>query len=305
MPGYNQYSMEPGQGSSPPSASSSGGAAAGGGGMIGGIISGVNGIVSNIISRNDQMHANRENNKQFWYSKMFDNWYNSPKEVVARLKAAGINPAVAYGGINNPASSGAPPERGVTKMDGDSVSNGVNSAVSLMQLDNMKAQRGLITAQTANVNADTLNKSEQSGIPTATKAGLWTRLFSDMAESQSRRDNYAAATKRSNSMLAGDLRAQETENTLKKSQTVGTDRDNFRKLLENNNLPKRLNAELTESYARTIKLVEEGNEAQARAEVAQSLKNVKKTGAGSSFIGELTTLFFKALENRGLFKSPK
>lgn len=226
MPGYNQYSQLSGQsGGSPPSQSNSDGGG-GGGGLIGGIIGSVGGIVSNIVNRNDQMHANRENNKQFWFSKMYDNWYNSPSQQMERLKAAGLNPNLVYGsGANVPASGGSPPERQAPRMDGNAINAGMHSGVAIAQLANLAAQKQLTEAQTRNVDADTKNKPLQ-GLATiagtastdAQRQMAWTRSFAELSKMQSENDNIRANTNSTNSRLAPDIESTRAGTKLKSIQ---------------------------------------------------------------------------------------
>lgn len=88
---------------------------------IGGAAGGLLSSISSAISANKQIKAQKEENalnRQFnadeaqksrdFELDMFNrtNSYNDPKQVVARLSKAGLNPALAFGGFQNAAFGG-------------------------------------------------------------------------------------------------------------------------------------------------------------------------------------------------------
>lgn len=106
-----------------------------------------------------QRHANLENwrrqdrlnnlNLEMYH---YDNWYNSPAEQMARMRAAGLNPGLMYGGSGSVATSMTPPEmKGSTDIapqmsglptvsDALSLSTAVNqSKLALAQADYYKS----------------------------------------------------------------------------------------------------------------------------------------------------------------------
>lgn len=87
---------------------------AGGAAILSGAIQGASGIFSGIGARKRQREQNKANMKmaEYAYNKELEQWnrqnaYNSPQAQMARLKAAGINPHLAYsnGSIANQAGT--------------------------------------------------------------------------------------------------------------------------------------------------------------------------------------------------------
>lgn len=133
-----------------------------------------------IGSNNFQMSVNRaERNFQremadYMYQKDLEMWhemnrYNDPSHQVARLKQAGLNPALMYGKSASPGIAGQPPNykapteghfgRGIqmpNMSDLDIIGTFQDVRIKEAQLDNIKAQKNLINNQAlvALLNAD-------------------------------------------------------------------------------------------------------------------------------------------------------
>lgn len=111
---------------------------------------GVGGIASNIFS-NDRQQQNFERQMQFQKYQYEDSKrYNSAQEQVKRLRAAGINPSLAFGqnaGMAQAVSEPAAPS--YTPLD----MNGLSSIASNVSL---------LGAQKANLEADTKKKDEEA-----------------------------------------------------------------------------------------------------------------------------------------------
>lgn len=137
------------------SAANAGAAAAGAGGAAfpyGAALSAVSGLIGSIGSGRKAYHRSKKlMDKQFQMDKeMYDyqNKYNLPSAQMARLKAAGLNPALMYGqGTTGNASN--PPQSKFTQL------NPYMNAGDVAQLSNAGAQMALTIAQKNNVEQDT------------------------------------------------------------------------------------------------------------------------------------------------------
>lgn len=138
---------------------------------------------------------------------------------VADMKAAGLNPMLAY------SQGGAQSGAGSTAQMGNSLGEGANSAFSAAQtmaaLKNAASQNELTNAQTAredatteNIQADTLDKLKQPGLTLARtgEAGSRTRNLDEATKGIAISNWIADATKHSQISLASstaDLRRHE------------------------------------------------------------------------------------------------
>ena len=134
------------------SAASGAAGAAGAAFPYGAALSAVSGLVGSIGSGKKAYHRSKKlMDKQFAMDKeMYDyqNKYNLPSAQMARLKAAGLNPALMYGqGTTGNASN--PPQSKFTQL------NPYMNAGDVAQLSNAGAQMALVLAQKNNVVEDT------------------------------------------------------------------------------------------------------------------------------------------------------
>lgn len=114
-----------------------------GGAIVGGIMSGINGAINNKYAKSA---ANKQYDRQldFWNRQ---NEYNLPKNMVARLKDAGLNPALMYGagtgaseaGVLSSVPGNEYAQRGVLPEGALSSMNPVDTAMKLAQLRNIDA----------------------------------------------------------------------------------------------------------------------------------------------------------------------
>ena len=129
--------------------------------------SGINAIATGIQNRKNRQWADRNWNREVanqWKMWRAMNEYNDPSAQMARLKAAGLNPALMYGGSGKEAgaaSVGSPSADQVTGQvpDLSGISNSVdeyyNMKIKEQTKDNMKEQKNLIAAQVLNQAANT------------------------------------------------------------------------------------------------------------------------------------------------------
>lgn len=89
------------------------------------------------------------------------NEYNTPANQIARLRASGLNPNLFYsqGNVGNASSVGS-----YTAAEHDySFSNAISAASAYAQLQNMNVTNKNLQAQTAHINAQTLNLVTETG----------------------------------------------------------------------------------------------------------------------------------------------
>lgn len=81
------------------------------------------GAASSILSPILQGAQNRQNRKYQLRDRDYNNWYNSPEQQMARLKDAGLNPNLVYGGANAimPAVQSGSNERPAPQADGSKI----------------------------------------------------------------------------------------------------------------------------------------------------------------------------------------
>lgn len=154
-----------------------------------------------------------EANKKMWYEMQA---YNSPSSQLARLKAAGLNPALAYGG--NSAIAGntdaapqldysgaqlAPPDVGRAFASGaDMVHNAVQSEVASKQINNLDADIRLKETNSARNEAERdfiLEKLPFIGpymqAQTLTQVAMQSKLYKDVEAMSEQIKLYASQTK--------------------------------------------------------------------------------------------------------------
>lgn len=129
-------------------------------GIAGAVLSAGGGIIGNIMNRNAIREQNKANkdlakyqfnlNMQAWNAQ---NQYNSPAAQVARLKAAGLNPQLAYGSGSNAGNASSVPQYEAPHMEAyQGNAKDMAQIMNLMpiaQLNQLTAQTRLIDAQTA------------------------------------------------------------------------------------------------------------------------------------------------------------
>lgn len=92
-----------------------------------------------------------------WNEEMWDkqNQYNDPSAVMARLKAAGLNPNLVYGKGDPGGSAGTPPQGKAPEIKGDFVAPNIQAFLSASLLP---FQKDLLKENINNVKADVVNK---------------------------------------------------------------------------------------------------------------------------------------------------
>lgn len=108
--------------------------------MLPAAISGAAGIAGQGISAITQAITNKKNYKRAQSMRDYDNAYNHPKEQMKRLKEAGLNPAMMYGGSQSvQASSGTAPQAQAPQFDlGGIVGNMMQAMQMQAQTANLK-----------------------------------------------------------------------------------------------------------------------------------------------------------------------
>lgn len=108
--------------------------------MLPAAISGAAGIAGQGISAITQAITNKKNYKRAQSMRDYDNAYNHPKEQMKRLKEAGLNPAMMYGGSQSvQASSGTAPQAQAPQFDlGGIVGNMMQAMQVQAQTANLK-----------------------------------------------------------------------------------------------------------------------------------------------------------------------
>lgn len=111
------------------------------------------------IMNNKAAERRQEDAQEFSAQQYATRYQTSVKDIAA----AGLNPALAYGGISgNPPTSSAASSAGIPDLGG-----------SLNQSKAVSSQRSLQTAQIANIEADTANKAAQAKVLESEAARNW------------------------------------------------------------------------------------------------------------------------------------
>jgi len=157
--------------------------------ILGAGVSGISNIASNLIgnsgSKRSQTRANNQN-IAFWN---MQNKYNHPVEQMARLKQAGLNPNLVYGG--SPAQSAgnaekiAPSKASEFKFDNplNHMSSFQDFKIKNVQTDNLQAQNDVLT-QDAILKGQQSVKTAAEGLSANAKAQVDQRLINTSVEAQ-------------------------------------------------------------------------------------------------------------------------
>lgn len=262
--------------------------------IIGGAIPVVGSVVEGIINNNNVDKANRENrefqtqqqasqnayNRAFWQEQ---NEYNSPKNQMARLKAAGINPMAIFGTSGFNSVSAPAPQSAHTsyvaqpRHSPDFGRAGASALAAYNDLRLGAAQVNNMEAQNTNILQDTILKMFQQDNLRAdinTKDAVrpldvyLKQLQGD--ESIARKKASDANTTRSNTLLASDLAFRQQQVKHEEAQTKFTLAENERQIAANS-------MSLKEAAVRILlHRSQMANNAIERQEIAQRIKLLEK-----------------------------
>lgn len=173
--------------------------------------------------------------------------YNDPKAVMSRLKSAGLNPDLMYGGgpgslvqaqVGNSASA---PEYSPSNMGslvnsapsageiaGDAVSRSLDNAIKLAQKDNIEAQTDKTKEETAGQSLDNIVKNAQAGVSTQL-ADLEVRLNKSIAAlNEQQLENLKSSLDKINEEISN----LKSERLLTEAKASGQSIDNLRNRLQ-------------------------------------------------------------------------
>lgn len=173
--------------------------------------------------------------------------YNDPKAVMSRLKSAGLNPDLMYGGgpgslvqaqVGNSASA---PEYSPSNMGslvnsvpsagevaGNAISQGLDNAIKLAQKDNIEAQTNKTKEETAGQSLDNIVKNAQAGVATQL-ADLEVRLNKSIsALNEQQLDNLKSSLNKINEEISN----LKSERLLTEAKASGQSIDNLRNRLQ-------------------------------------------------------------------------
>lgn len=140
----------------------------------------VGGSLLSGILNNDSAEERQADAQQFSAQQYASRYQTS----VADIRAAGLNPGLAYGGI-----SGSPPTSGIASPGGMP-----DLGASFSQSRQASAQSALSSATVANIEADTLNKSKQGDLYEAQAAAARGNAFQSNAEVERIQSNVKEIT---------------------------------------------------------------------------------------------------------------
>lgn len=173
--------------------------------------------------------------------------YNDPKAVMNRLRGAGLNPDLIYGGgagslvqsqVGNSASASeySPSNMGslvnsapsVGEIAGNAISQGLDNAIKLAQKDNIEAQTNKTREETAGQSLDNIVKDAQAGVATQL-ADLEVRLNSSVAKLN---DQQLEILKSSLNKINEEVSNLKSERFLIEAKASGQSIDNLRNRLQ-------------------------------------------------------------------------
>lgn len=173
--------------------------------------------------------------------------YNDPKAVMNRLRGAGLNPDLIYGGgagslvqaqVGNSASAPeySPSNMGslvnsapsVGEIAGNAISQGLDNAIKLAQKDNIEAQTNKTREETAGQSLDNIVKDAQAGVATQL-ADLEVRLNSSVAKLN---DQQLEILKSSLNKINEEISNLKSERLLIEAKASGQSIDNLRNRLQ-------------------------------------------------------------------------
>lgn len=206
------------------------------------------GLVGGLIG----MFGNRKANKDAWAKQKWLLEYNTPLNQRKRLEAAGLNPALMYGGGGGSVASASAATPAV-RSETEGMPAILNAFVQLAMMDKKKQ---LIDSQVA--------QNAQSVVTQSAYAKLADFRRTDQLPSEIMRNrvqNYSTqrSTERADELFPTQLQAAELHNdkiseeieTIKTSRR-GIELENSRREIENSNLDARIKAELKEIQERTL-----------------------------------------------------
>lgn len=173
--------------------------------------------------------------------------YNDPKAVMSRLKSAGLNPDLMYGGgpgslvqaqVGNSASApeyfpsdmgglvNSAPSAG--EIAGNAISQGLDNAIKLAQKNNIEAQTDKTREETAGQSLDNIVKDAQAGVATQL-ADLEVRLNKSVSSlNEQQLDNLRASLNKINEEVSN----LKSERLLTEAKASGQSIDNLRNRLQ-------------------------------------------------------------------------
>ncbi|UIB81410.1 DNA pilot protein [Flyfo microvirus Tbat2_103] len=173
--------------------------------------------------------------------------YNDPKAVMNRLKSAGLNPDLMYGGgagslvqaqVGNSASapSYSPSDMGslvnsapsAGEIAGNAISQGLDNAIKMAQKDNIEAQTAKTKEDTAGQSLDNIVKDAQAGVATQL-ADLDVKLGKSVANlNEQQLENLKSSLNKINEEISN----LKSERLLTEAKTSGQSIDNVRNRLQ-------------------------------------------------------------------------
>lgn len=173
--------------------------------------------------------------------------YNDPKAVVNRLRAAGLNADLMYGGgpgslvqaqVGNSASAPgySPSDMGSLvnsvpssgEIAGNAISQGLDNAIKLAQKDNIEAQTAKTKEETSGQTLDNIVKDAQAGVATQL-ADLDVRLSSSVSNlNEQQLENLKSSLNKINEEVSN----LKSERLLTEAKTSGQNIDNLRNRLQ-------------------------------------------------------------------------
>lgn len=214
----------------------------------------------------DEAALNRDFQKQMWDA---SNAYNDPSAQVSRLSAAGLNPALAYGGsmaTAAPTSGSAASAPGAPQVD-------MLSGKSLMaaQIANLAAQTEQIRAETKKTNADTdtaltFNKYQEQMLTGQVEA-LGIQVKTGLAGIKLTEQETKKSYQITQNLIKEGANLQATLDKLK-AETANVKADTYSKRVETF-----LNSQRTEAMLKKMASETHLNYTQARTMVEQLLIN--------------------------------
>lgn len=122
-----------------------------------GLVSVVGGLAGGLLDSYSAKKAASLQNEYMYSLMQYQNDYNTPKNQMARLKDAGLNPNLVYGsgGTTTLSASGSAPSVGFGRYNFSKVADLLEMHQREAQIKNMQAQYDNIKAQNASIGAQT------------------------------------------------------------------------------------------------------------------------------------------------------